>query len=298
MGAVMRILIAGNVTVDEISGRVRVGGTGYYGGRALAECFGEEVYVATHVDESLRGLIIGTLNTYGVRVIELSNSATPIFIIENGKAVGFKGKSPKIRFADLEPYTKIYRFDAIILGPILQEIDLNELGIAVSWGYRVISLDIQGVVREVIDTSLKLKWSKYLEKAFEYLDIVHGNIREFCFSEDLQHVLKTVKEWSSAMKTLFLVSLDEKGLYMIRRGEVLYTKPPQINTVDEVGAGDILLATTSYYMAKGLDPLTSALRGMAAAILKIENAYRDWFTAQQVEQISKELVAQTQAVAI
>jgi hypothetical protein len=37
---------------------------------------------------------------------------------------------------------------------------------------------------------------------------------------------------------------------------------------------------------------------MAAAILKIENAYRDWFTAQQVEQISKELVAQTQAVAI
>jgi fructose-1-phosphate kinase PfkB-like protein len=160
----------------------------------------------------------------------------------------------------------------------------------------MLSLDIQGVVREVVGTSLRLRWSKELEKAFEHLDVVHGNIREFCFSEDREHVLKAVKEWSSTVRTLFLVSIDEKGLYTIHRGEVLHTKPPQVNIVDEVGAGDVLLAVASYYMAKGLDPLTSALRGMAAAVLKVENAYRDWFTVEMIEQISKELVAQTEVV--
>jgi hypothetical protein len=292
----VRILIVGNITVDEIGDRVRVGGTGYYGGRALAEYFGEEVYVATHVDERLRGLIKGTLDTYGVRVIELSSSSTPVFIIENGRAVGFKGGSPRIRLADLEPYTRIYGFDVAILGPILQEVDLNELNAVTSWGFKVLSLDIQGVVREVVGTSLRLRWSKELEKALEHLDVVHGNIREFCFSEDREHVLKAVKEWSSTVRTLFLVSIDEKGLYTIHRGEVLHTKPPQVNIVDEVGAGDVLLAVASYYMAKGLDPLTSALRGMAAAVLKVENAYRDWFTVEMIEQISKELVAQTEVV--
>ncbi|MCC6055921.1 MAG: PfkB family carbohydrate kinase [Desulfurococcaceae archaeon] len=294
----MKILIVGNVTVDEVGDRVRVGGTGYYGGRALAEYLGEEVYVATHIDEGLRGLIRGVLETCGVRVIELSNSATPVFVIEGGKAVGFKGKSPRISLASLEPYANIYKFDVVILGPILQEVNLEELSIALSWSPKILSLDIQGVVREVEGTALRLRWRTGLEEAFKHLDVVHGNVREFCFSKDSNQVLRAVREWSSTGKTLFLVSLDEKGLYTVYRGEVFYTKPVHVKAVDEVGAGDILLATTSYYMAKGADPLTSALKGVAAAVLKVENAYRDWFTVEMIEQISRELMAQTEAVTL
>jgi sugar/nucleoside kinase (ribokinase family) len=294
----MKILIVGNITIDEIGDRIRVGGTGYYGGKALAEYLNEEVYVATNIDENFRGLIKGVLESSGIRVIELGENATPVFVISGGKAVGFKGRSPRIKLQDLEHYTKIYRFDVIVLGPIMREIELQEIPVAASWSPKILSLDIQGVVRRVEDSSITLRWSKEIEEYLSYLDVVHGNLREFCFSNNLSEVLRTVREWSTSIKTVILVSLDEKGLYLIHRGEVLYIRPLHVNVVDEVGAGDILLTVTSYYMAKGLTPLAAALRGAAAAMLKVENAYREWFNAELIESYAKELEPHVEALSL
>lgn len=287
---IVRVLIIGNVTLDEIGDRIRVGGTGYYGGRALAQYLDAEVYVATNISEIYKGLIKGVLESHGIKIIETGYNSTPVFIIRNGKAVGFKGESPKINLLSLEPYIKIYRFDVVILGPILNEINLNELNVLDSWSPKVAALDIQGIVRRVNNHGeIELVWNENMEEKLQKIDIVHGNAKEFCFSKDINLLLKRVKEWSLSTKTLYLVSLDEKGLYMIKNGEILYIKPPPINVVDEVGAGDILLSVTAYYMAKGLTPFEATFRGVAAAVLKIENAYKEWFDKDLLESFAREI---------
>ncbi|MEM0027569.1 MAG: PfkB family carbohydrate kinase [Ignisphaera sp.] len=285
----MRVLIVGNITIDEIGDRIRVGGTGYYGGRALAEYLDAEVYVATNIGEAYKGLVKGVLESHGIKVIEAGHSSTPVFVIRDGKAVGFKGESPRISLSNLEPYAKIYRFDVVILGPILREVDLNEIDYVLSWSPKVTALDIQGLVRSVANGELRLIWDYSIEEKLGRVDVVHGNVKEFCFSSDLKNVLSKVREWSLATKTTYLISLDERGLYIVADNEILYIKSPAISSVDEVGAGDILLSVTAYYIAKGFNTIESVLRGVAAATLKVENAYREWFNKDSLESLVKEL---------
>ena len=285
----LKTLIVGNITIDEIGDRIRVGGTGYYGGRALAEYLDAEVYVATNIGEAYKGLVKGVLETHGIKVIEIGYSSTPVFIIRDGKAVGFKGESPRISLSNLEPYARIYRFDVVVLGPILREIDLNEIDYILYWSPKVVALDIQGLVRSVADGELKLVWDYSIEEKLGKIDVVHGNVKEFCFSSDIKNVLSRARDWSSTTKTTYLISLDERGLYIVTNNEALYVRPPPISPVDEVGAGDILLSVTAYYIAKGFSTIESALRGMAAATLKIENAYREWFSKDTLESLAKEL---------
>ncbi|MEL9940397.1 MAG: PfkB family carbohydrate kinase [Ignisphaera sp.] len=285
----MKTLIVGNITIDEVGDRIRVGGTGYYGGRALAEYLDAEVYVATNIGEAYKGLVKSVLESHGIKVIEIGYSSTPVFVIRDGKAVSFKGESPRISLSNLEPYARIYRFDVVILGPIFREIDLNEIDQILSWGSKVVALDIQGLVRSVADGELKLVWDYSIEEKLRKIDIVHGNVKEFCFSDDIKNVLGKAREWSSTTKTIYLISLDERGLYIVANNEILYVRPPPTNPVDEVGAGDILLSVTAYYIAKGFNTIESVLRGVAAATLKIENAYREWFDRNSLESLAKEL---------
>jgi len=283
----MRAIFIGNITVDEVGERYRVGGSGYYGGRALAY-LGIDVYVATHIAEEYRGMIKGIANTFGINIIELSNNGTPIFVIERGKAVRFKGVSPKIMFRDIEVFLKSYNFNIILFTPIMNELDSDIIDIA-NYKKDVVSLDIQGFVRIYSDDSIKLQWRNDLFEIFPYIDIVHGNISEFCFYRDAKEILKTMKEFSMSINTAFLISNDDKGTYLVYRGEVLHIPPPTIEPVDDVGAGDILLAITSLYRAEGMDILSSTIRGVAAASLKVMNAYKEWFDRNLIDMYSKEI---------
>jgi len=205
----MRAIFIGNITVDEVGERYRVGGSGYYGGRALAY-LGIDVYVATHIAEEYRGMIKGIANTFGINIIELSNNGTPIFVIERGKAVRFKGVSPKIMFRDIEVFLKSYNFNIILFTPIMNELDSDIIDIA-NYKKDVVSLDIQGFVRIHSDDSIKLQWRNNLFEIVPYIDIVHGNISEFCFYRDAKEILKTMKEFSMSVTTAFLISNDDKG---------------------------------------------------------------------------------------
>ncbi len=283
----MRAIFIGNVTIDEVGGRYRVGGSGYYGGRALTY-LNVDVYVVTHIAEEYRGMIKGVANTFGINVIELSNNGIPIFIIERGKAVRFRGISPKIMFRDIEVFLKSSKFNIILFTPIMNELNSDIIDV-VNYSKDVVSLDIQGFVRMNSDDSIKLQWRNNLFEIFPYMDIVHGNISEFCFHKNTKEILKTMKELSTSINTAFLISNDDKGTYLVYRGEVLHIPPPAIEPIDDVGAGDILLAITSLYRAEGMDILSSSIRGVAAASLKVMNAYREWFDRNLIDMYSREI---------
>ncbi len=283
----MKAIFIGNITIDEVGERHRIGGSGYYGGRALVY-LGVDVYVATHIAEEYSGMVKGIANTFGINVIELSNSGTPIFVIERGKATRFKGISPKIRFSDIEVFLRSYNFNIILFTPIMNELNSDIIDIA-NYNRDVVSLDIQGFVRIYSDNSIIFQWRKELFEIFPYIDIVHGNISEFCFHRDVKEVLKTMKEYSMSINTAFLVSNDDKGTYLVYKGEIIHIPPPAIEPVDDVGAGDILLAVTSLYRAEGMDIVSSTIRGVVAASLKVMNSYREWFDKDLIDVYSKEI---------
>ncbi|MEM4506373.1 MAG: PfkB family carbohydrate kinase [Ignisphaera sp.] len=286
----MRALFIGNLTLDKVGERLKVGGSGYYGGRALATYLDVETYVLTNVDENYRGLVLGLLNSYGIKVFEIKSNGMPIFIISSGKAVEFQGTSSKISKEIIESYLKVGGFSIVIIAPIMREIDIDSIYILEDFSrstINVVALDIQGFVRNVVDNRITCEWIEDLELILRYVDIVHGNIKEFCFAKEELMVVKNIKELSTTLDTAFLVSLDARGTYLVYSGEIFYIPSLSVNTVDDVGAGDVLLAVASYYRARNESILSSSVKGVIAASLKVENAYRDWFDRETIESIAQ-----------
>ncbi|MCC6016791.1 MAG: PfkB family carbohydrate kinase [Desulfurococcaceae archaeon] len=280
----MKALLVGNLTIDIIEGSVyRVGGTGFYGGRALAEGFGVKVYVLSNVDKSYRSLVTDTMSSYGIEVIDIESESMPLFIIVKGKAREFKGASPTIPINLVKDYIESLNPEIILLVPIMRELDIDAISIVRQHFKGVLSIDIQGFVRAVKNSMILCVWSEDLEKSLVLVDVVHGNISEFCFSDDEMFILRKVMNMSTTCNTLYLVSLDQRGTYAIHKGEIFYIPPLSITPLDDVGAGDILLAITSYYMAKGEDVLQATVKGVIAASLKVANAYTKWFNRNDIE---------------
>ncbi|MEM4553119.1 MAG: PfkB family carbohydrate kinase [Ignisphaera sp.] len=278
------------MTLDKVGERLKVGGSGYYGGRALATYLDVETYVLTNVDENYRGLVLGLLNSYGIKVFEIKSNGMPIFIISSGKAVEFQGTSSEISKEIIESYLKVGGFSIVIIAPIMREIDIDSIYILEDFSrstINVVALDIQGFVRNVVDNRITCEWIEDLELILRYVDIVHGNIKEFCFAKEELMVVKNIKELSTTLDTAFLVSLDARGTYLVYSGEIFYIPSLSVNTVDDVGAGDVLLAVASYYRARNESILSSSVKGVIAASLKVENAYRDWFDRETIESIAQ-----------
>ena len=278
----MRALFIGNLTIDMIENRMRIGGSGYYGGRALTY-LDSDVYVLSYVCDEYRGLVKGVLDLYGIKLIELQCNSMPMFIIEKGKAVKVEGSSCRIDMSIAKIFIDSYRPDILLLTPILNEIDIDQLDVLSSIDVKAIGLDIQGFIRTLRSSRIELIWRSELEHYLDLVDIVHGNIAEYSFSRDEKTVLKKIRDLSSTIRTAFLISLDYRGTYVVYRNQITYIPALSVNAIDEVGAGDILLAVTAYYYVQSKDVIEAAILGVIAASLKVENPYREWFDRELIE---------------
>lgn len=292
----MRALLIGNMTIDVLDSGIRVGGSVFYGGRALAEYLGIETYALSHIDKEHRELMINTLSRYGIKIIELKAESVPMFIIKNGKAVKFQGLSQKIPMETIERLIKLLKFDIVMLVPIMGELDIKTIELLKNYTSSTISLDIQGLVRTKINNRIACQWDKMLESALIHTDLVHGNIAEYCFSNDENVVLKYFVELSSSCNTAFLISLDSNGTFLVFKGEAFHIPALTVKNVDDVGAGDILLAVTSYFKACGEPILQAAVKGVIAASLKVGNAYGVWFNNDMINSIYRSHIYNVKAL--
>jgi len=283
-----RVLVVSNFTIDLIEERSRIGGPGYYCCRALTE-LGAECYALGHVSEEYRGLVLGVLNLYGIRALEIPSRAMPIFTIDKGRAAAVRGESPKIDLALVEAHAKTVRADIVVFSPVMGEIGSEDVKNFRRGFQGLTALDIQGLVRRKLNDEIGLVWSHEVEEAVAEVDLVHGNINEFAFSRDEIEVVKRLRDISTvAPRTVIFASIDHRGSYAIRSGEVYLLRPPDISPVDDVGAGDIMLSVAALYMHRGLGWLEAAAIGVAAAALKVENAYRDvWLREEEVRAYSE-----------
>ena len=295
----VRALFLGNITIDRVEDhRIRVGGSGLYGGIALAEYLGAEVYVYTSVDEVYGPMIRSVLNSYGIAVLCKQCSSPTIFVIRGGKAVDIGGTGCKILMEEALSAVKVVRPKIILCTPVYRELDpyiVAELNREVG-GAAILSMDIQGFVRIKECDRIGCMWSKDLEKAMLETNLAHGNISEYCFASSEHEVVARLRDLSSCAKGAIVASLDDRGCYVAIKGEVFRIPAPRVNAMDEVGAGDVLTAVASYFIASGHGYLESVARGVVAASLKTENPYGRWFDKESIENLSRELMKLIEAV--
>lgn len=294
----MKSLFVGNITLDILDNKIRVGGPGFYGGKTLSEYLNVDTYVLTYIDEKYKGLVLDVLSSYGIKILGIKSDKMPIFIIKDGKVLEFRGHSYKISNEVIENYVNTLRPDIMILSPIMREIDKSVVEVFNGYRGSVTSLDIQGFVRLLVNGKIGCEWSKELEYIFPYFNIIHGNILEFCFTKDEKAIVKYILDISKSCKTAFVISLDYRGTYSIYNSEIYYIPSLAVNVIDDVGAGDILLSVASYFRAMGLSVLEAIVRGVIAASLKVENTYKSWFDKETLNTLSQKHIKNVKVISI
>ncbi len=299
----LKSLLIGNVSLDLINGGIRLGGSVLYGGIALAS-LKADVAIATHLDEVHRGLAEDLLKAFGIRALFKDCGKLPAFIIGGGKALGVEAEGCIHDLGTLINAVSDLKPSLFLLVPVFREISISDslelISTARRVGARVIGLDVQGYVRSVKDRGLECAWPEDLWSLLEKATIVHGNLREFCFDKDFNKVVKELAEASKSLRnTAIVASMDNEGAYLIIRGEVIKVPPliTEAQVVDDVGAGDVLLAVASYYMAKGLASVEAVARGTIAASLKVARGLlQPWFTVGELSNYSKAVLRRLKRV--
>ncbi|MEM2854631.1 MAG: PfkB family carbohydrate kinase [Desulfurococcaceae archaeon] len=293
----LKSLLIGNISLDLINGGVRLGGSVLYGGIALSS-LKAHVVIATHLDEAHRYLVEDLLRTFGIRALLKDCRKLPTFIIGKGKALGVEAEGCVHDLRTLASVVSDLKPTLVLLVPVLREINVSDslelINTARGVGARVIGIDLQGYVRSVKDRGLECSWSEDLWSLLEKATIVHGNLREFCFNKDFNKVVKELAEAAKSLRnTVIVASMDDEGAYIIIQGEVIKIPPLIIEAqaVDDVGAGDVLLAIASYYMAKGLTSIEAVTRGTVAASLKVARGLlQQWFTVDELNNYSNAIL--------
>ncbi len=294
----LKALIIGNLTIDIVDGSTRLGGPGLYGGIALRQ-LGDEVYVYSSISREYLDKVKRALDTHKINLVGSECSSMPTFIIRGGKVRGLEKQGCSIDVDNVVQIIDTIKPDIIILSPVLGEIDVNTISKISIHAHRsnvkVVSLDIQGLVRRLIDNTIVCSWSDDIWHVLQYVDVVHGNIQEFCFSDNEKNILRIAfneLKMRRSSSTL-LLSLDRYGCYLVNyvENKILHVPAPPVNVVDDVGAGDVMTAVTSHYIAKGFDIINATVRGVIAASLKVENAHRDrWFDNDVIERLSPNIL--------
>ncbi|MGC8974611.1 MAG: PfkB family carbohydrate kinase [Thermoprotei archaeon] len=279
----MKALIIGSTTLDLLGSTTRIGGTTYYGGLTLSKYLGDETYVLTTVDDNVSSYFYETFSSLGISIQAVRCSKVPHFIIKHGKAVEVLVSECRIPAKVTEELIKDIKPDIIFLAPVYREIDLGEyIDLLRSLrGVKVFkALDIQGLVRVSTGKGIECSWSNDLLDLISLVDLTHGNLREFCFSSDVDQVLKTLIKLENTAVT---ITTDSSYVYLLYGGRCFKTTPLKVASVDEVGAGDVFTASVAHHIAKRRDILYAVRAGVVAASLKVWRASDEWFTKEDLE---------------
>ena len=135
-----------------------------------------------------------------------------------------------------------------------------------------VSIDVQGLLRDIIDNKVVPSQWEEKEEALKYIDIIKVN-------EDESEMLTGKKDLEEAALYLSAYGIDEIVLTYGTKGSLIYAneqfhpipvyKPKSI--VDATGCGDTYMAGYLYQRSKGQSVIQSGKFAAAMAAIKIEN---------------------------
>ncbi len=251
----MKCLVVGHLVIDKIVGKgrseTRMGGGAYYSALALSRFC--RVKVVTSVGSDFPQEWLDELRERGISIEILpsveSTSYELRYIDGNRRVLTLLSRAEPIR------ELKVGNFDLVLLNPVAGEIS-PEL-VAELAGKRFIAADVQGFIREPAPGSLRLK---PIDGAFlKGVRVLHADLTEFEYVKGLS---------PSDVEVLLLSDGPNPGIAYFM-GKKYRFKPVRVNVPESTGAGDVFLASFSYFHMRC--PFVQALkRAIAFTALFLE----------------------------
>ncbi len=247
--------------MDELDGLVRLGGGVSYGS-AFAAGLGLAAKVVSRVgadltEELLRPLMEAGVDLSGVRRTCERTTRFVIRLRGSSEVSGLAHRCDSISPSDLEGV----KAGVIHLAPVAREVSREVAEVAIDSGSLVL-LDLQGVVRTFDDG---LGFDGRLAGEFEGLDlVVHANLEEARAITGEDNPMNAAERLSSMFWTSS-VTLGREGAVISSPEGFVMAKAPEVESLDDVGAGDVFTAALGIALWRGYSLEDAARFSVAAA---------------------------------
>ncbi|MDH7564022.1 MAG: PfkB family carbohydrate kinase [Candidatus Bathyarchaeota archaeon] len=173
----------------------------------------------------------------------------------------------------------------ILIGPILQEVDLHLVRFLKENTKAKIFLDPQGLVRKIGFQNRVLYDSRKetMKEIVSLVDFVKPNEHEAVViteTDDPAASVKILSEWGAPVA---IVTLAERGSIVLSEGEIAKIPPYETIAPDPTGAGDVYAGSFIYEHSRTGEVLASCLFASAGASIMVEHTGPDFpMTDQKV----------------
>lgn len=263
----MSFLVVGNITKDRL--KTKSGERSLFGGTSFAGInaskLGYRSNILTKGNHILKDWI-DFLEEQGVHVYLQEDKHVASFINDYSN---IERKQSLLESTDRIVYNIQEEFDIIHLNPIYQEIspDLIE---NVRKRCDFLSLDVQGLVRNVKGRTVREKFWAERSECLKHLDLLKVGKNEVNFVSHKKEYKKICKDLNSLGVKIIALTFGEGGSIIYDNG--FYRIPAfKTNTVDETGAGDVYGSSFAIRYFETKDVIDSALFASASASFVVEN---------------------------
>ncbi|ASI99087.1 PfkB family carbohydrate kinase [Thermococcus celer] len=233
----MKCLLVGHLVIDRIIEgsrfETRIGGGAYYSAMALSRFC--DVEVLTSVGEDFPGEWLEELRARGIRLrvipSEESTSYELRYLDSNHRELRLLSRAGDIN------EVPDGRYDMIILNPVAGEIPTDVVG-RFKERAAFLAADVQGFIRNTLPGGVKLR---EVDASFlRGLNVVHSDLAEIDYLRNLE---------PDDVEVLLVTNGAEPGI-AYRKGRAYKFKPPKVNIEESTGAGDVFLASFSYFYSR------------------------------------------------
>ena len=270
------ICCVGHITLDKVvttkSEVFMAGGTSFYFSNAIRNMDVRYALVTSLAQQEM--YIVSELRASGIEVQALPSAHTVYF--ENIYSEKQDHRTQRVlQEADAFTAEQLLHVESRIfhLGPLLAgDIPVELIRTLAAKG--IVSLDVQGYLRKVVNQDVcAIDWPAKRE-ALQYVNILKANESEMFVltgSGDVRKSARILSDWG--VKEV-IITLGSKGS-VIYKDQVFYDIPayiPNTSVVDATGCGDTYMAGYLYQRIKGVDLQEAGRFAAAMASLKIETS--------------------------
>ncbi len=257
-------LAVGHLTLDELGGgKVRIGGAVAYGSAFIAG-LGLSAGVVSVVGKDFSDNMLRWLKGLGVDLSGLRVSeglSTRFRVIPGPKRViaSLISKAHPISVADVAPF----RAKIAHLGPVAGEFS-REVVLQSASSCGVLVVDLQGFLRRFGPFGRVTLTREGLSSLEGIRAVVHANELEASEATGLTDPVLAARALSRRFGTA-AITLGEEGAVLAGPDEVVVVRPPAVEAVDDVGAGDVFSAALGVAFANEMRIEEAARLAVAAA---------------------------------
>lgn len=256
-------LAVGHLTIDDLGGETRLGGASAYGS-ALAAGLGLSACVVSVVGSDFPAEALDALRGFGVDLSGVRVSAGPStrFRVVPGPdrvVSSLLSRAPPLGANDVSHL----RARIAHVGPVAGEVP-REVVLRLAAGCDILLIDLQGFLRE-FDPLGRVRLSARGMRALEGVrGVVHANAEEAAEATGSGDPVVAAEELSRGFGVA-AVTLGGGGAVVSGGRTTLVARPPGVEAVDDVGAGDVFTAALGIAVSRGAGLREAARFAVAAA---------------------------------